>query len=219
MSPENTARVPAYSTMDGRMFLTGDDLGSRLLVDVAEGVQLLKAMVSEDSAEDLREVECEAIVLNHNRREHDIVDVRIRFPNGEDYIVLSKKELYRLEDEVKDRCYLQCAEEEIALLSGAYVDAWIYQGARLYTARYVQPALQEQAVVTYVPSADAIEAMSRNPNIKEKAVRELMLRNRSSLEERLAVSEVSGKTVSSWEDAALEGGNVGGYDEISDWEE
>lgn len=207
LTAENTVRKEACSTMQKDAFVTDADLGSRLLVDVGEGIQLLKVMVSSKVRTEEKEVECEAIILNDNRQEHDIVDVRIRFPNGEDYIVLAKKELLHVNEEVKDRCYLQCEEDEIALLSGAYVDALLYPGTCLYTAKYPVPALQEEPAVTYVPSADAIEAMKNNPNIVNKAAGELMMRNRKSLEERLADSQSDAGSAQIWERIAKEGGN------------
>lgn len=205
LNEENTRRVLVCASMAQENYLNESDLGARMLIDAQEGVQLLKSMTVMDCEEDgVREIECEAICLNDNRQEFDVVDVRLRYPNGEDYVVLAKKELYHVVDEIKDRCYLRCSEEEIARLSAAYVDTAFYEEACLYTAKYTNPELQEASVVTYLPTADAIEAMKENPNIVSEAVHELTIRNRIRLEERL--NEAYGEN-SAWENLARQAGN------------
>ncbi len=207
LDENNTRVVKAYSSMPEGEYLTAEDMGRCILIDAAEGVHLLKNMTaSSEEADPLREVECEAILLNENRQEHDVVDIRIRYPNGEDYIVLAKKELRHLSDEVRDRCYIRCEEEEIARLSASYVDAILYEGACLYTVRYLNPSLQEASVVTYIPTLGALEAMRNNPNIVSEASYELMLRNRIGLEERL--NGESGE-YASWQSLAEQAGNYG----------
>ncbi|HIU66129.1 MAG TPA: hypothetical protein IAC64_01335 [Candidatus Caccomorpha excrementavium] len=206
LDENNTRMVLAYSSMNQEEYLTAEDLGSCIVIDADEGVHLLKNMTAAgEGGETLREVECEAVLLNENRQEYDVVDIRIRYPNGEDYIVLAKKELLHLNDEVKDRCYIRCVEEEIARLSASYVDALLYEGTCLYTVRYPNPELQEASVVTYVPTPGALAAMRKNPNIAQKASYELMLQNRMELEERLNGDYEEAAGI--WQSLAMQAGN------------
>lgn len=166
-----------------------DCIGQIAIVDIPKGMPIMQNMCrsSEVEPED-REVECEIIKLSGNLIENDYVDVRLMLPNGEDYIVLAKKgvhELFRSEEEKEEVCYLWLSEEEILYYSAAVVDAYLYQGACLYTTKYIEPTLQEASIVTYVPSLGTLAMMKENPNLYELAVSQLKLDERKLLENRL----------------------------------
>ena len=69
----------------------------------------------------------------------DIVDVRIMFPNGTDYIVLAQKNVTNIEGETM---WLQLAEDERLLLNSAVVDSFLEQGTKLYATKYVDQDAQ-----------------------------------------------------------------------------
>jgi hypothetical protein len=170
-------------------YSTLDCIGKIAIVDIPKGMTLMQNMyrLPELSPDD-REVECEIISLSDNLIENDYVDLRLMLPNGEDYIVLAKKgvhNLYRSEDEQEEVCYLWLSEEEILYYSSAVVDAYLYQGACLYTTKYIEPTIQEASIVTFVPSLGTIEMMKENPNLYEIAVNKLKLEDRKLLENRL----------------------------------
>ena len=93
-----------------------------------------------------------------------MVDIRIRYPNGEDYIVLSGKKI-RLDNERFDKCYLQLDEREILMMSAAMYDTEVYRGTTLYTSRYLEPGIQTKSIVTYLPGAEMRELMIESPNV------------------------------------------------------
>lgn len=166
-----------------------DCIGQIAIVDIPKGMALMQNMYRLlEVAPGDREVECEIITLSDNLMENDYVDVRLMLPNGEDYIVLAKKgvhDLYRSEDEQEEVCYLWLSEEEILYYSAAVVDAYLYQGASLYTTKYIEPNIQEASLVTYVPSLGTIAMMKENPNLFDLAVTQLKLGERKLLENRL----------------------------------
>ena len=117
-------------------------------------------------------------------KDNDYVDVRVMFPNGEDYIVAAKKSLQNV-NILLNSCYLWLTEDENDLLSAAIVDANI-NGAKIYVNRYVRPEVQDANIVTYNPNADVIAAMQMNPNIVEEAANALSETARKDTEKRLS---------------------------------
>lgn len=166
-----------------------DCIGQVAIVDIPQGMTLMNNMYRmPDVQPGDREVECEIIALSDNLNENDYVDVRLMMPNGEDYILLAKKavhDLYTSEDGQDQVCYLWLSEEEILYYSAAVVDAYLYQGASLYTTKYIEPTIQEASYVTYVPSLGTITMMKENPNLFELALSKLRMEDRKLLENRL----------------------------------
>ena len=59
----------------------------------------------------------------------------VQFPSGQDYIILSKKKIDRLQ---YPAFWTTLSEQEILLLSSALVDAYLHN-ATLYALTYVEP--------------------------------------------------------------------------------
>ena len=92
ITEENTDRRIEYSSQPLETLITTEDMGKVLLVDIPAGAHLLTSMVTDYKiSTELRELEYIAIHLGSNVNKDDTVDIRINFPNGEDYIVNSKK--------------------------------------------------------------------------------------------------------------------------------
>lgn len=180
--------VSAVVSLEDTQFFSSVDLGSVALVNVPAGTLLTTSMISYEAPEDtLRQTEFDVIVLNSNMTNGDFADIRIRFPNGEDMVVLSKKMI----DNISLRnaiCYMDLNEEETQLISSAIVDASLY-GAILYTTAYIEPSIQEASVVTYQPSMDVLKVMLDNPNILEIAHKNLSALAREEMEKRLMAYE------------------------------
>lgn len=114
------------------------------------------------------------------------MDVRIRFPNGEDYIVLSKK----MVNDIKlntSTVWLSLDQKEMMTMSSATVDAYLRKGTKLYAVKYVQPQTQKAAVTTYPFNADVQKVMMADPNIVEKASIALAAQARMDLEARINI--------------------------------
>lgn len=158
------------------------DIGKTIAVDIQEGQQIMKNMLYEEREDGLKECELYVTEMSSNLVENDYVDIRILYPNGENYIVLSKKLLSDMSVE-NNFCRLLLNEEEQMQLSSATVDAYNY-GAVLYTTRYINDS-QDKAQGTYFPSMDVMIAMANDRNIDADNARELNLAARRALEERL----------------------------------
>lgn len=76
----------------------------------------------------------------------DLVDVRISFPNGEDYIVISHKEIINVDEK---GIVLRVNEEEILKMSSAQIDVNKYEGTKIYAVKYVSDS-QKPAISYYL---------------------------------------------------------------------
>ncbi len=144
---------------------------------------------------DLRNREMSFVQLPMSLEKGDSVDIRIQFPTGEDYILLSKKKVNAL---ARPTMSLTLNEQELLLLSSAIVDAYLHK-ASIYALTYVEPGIQDKAIPTYPANGQVMKLLSRDPNIVSKA--EKYLKSESSrelLEKSLnAVSEQNALTFAS----------------------
>lgn len=91
---------------------------------------------------DIRFTECFA--------DGEVLDVRIRYENGESYCVLKEKRI-RKEETEQECCRLFLTEEEQLLISAARYDVQVYEGAELYFVGLVEERLQEKECSEYLP--------------------------------------------------------------------
>lgn len=170
-------------------FITEDAVGKVAKLNIPASVPILSCMTTDEVKTGVSEVEVSYLNLNTNLAENDFVDIRIKFPNGEDYIVAAKKNVKYL-NLAAANCFFWLNEEELLSLSGAAVDATV-NGARLYVTKYVEPSTQAANIVTYQPSLDVIRLMASDPNIVNIAKRKLSAEARVNLEARLKLFQKS----------------------------
>lgn len=96
----------------------------------------------------------------------EYVDIRFLLSNGQDYIVVSHKEV---QDITEGTIWLQLSEEEILLMSNAIVEAYTSPASNLYVTKYVEPGTQGAASITYIPSNEVINLINQDANIVETA--------------------------------------------------
>lgn len=129
--------------------------------------------------DDLRIQEYNIITLPTQLTTGDIIDIRLRLPSGQDYIVLSHKEVeIPIANGVEslDCIWLNLSEIETLTMSNAIVEAYKIEGAKLYATKYVEAGNQEAAVQTYLPSQEVINLIKADSNIVEIAKNELASR-------------------------------------------
>lgn len=181
----NVVSQDIKSGLSSDIYITSEELGGKAVVDIPNGSAVEKNMVTDvEITTDTRDYEIAVANLMVNQENHDIVDIRIWFPDGSDYIVLSKKEIYNLAMGSSTFDSL-LNEEEILRLQSATVDG-LLNGGKIYTTRYVEPTLQEAATEFY-PVNEAVLALiqSGDPNILTRATETLNMSARMDLEARL----------------------------------
>lgn len=174
-----------FSSVPQDLYMSSDDIGKMCIIDISAGAPVMKCMLeNEQIPDDIREEEFNMFLLQSNLQKNDFVDIRICFPNGEDYIVASKKKIQNIE--LKTNTILTWLnEKEILTVNCAIVDAYLNKGTKLYIVKYVQPITQKEAIPTYPVNTDVLKVMKDNPNIIDKAGNELAAQIRLELEERL----------------------------------
>ena len=129
--------------------------------------------------DDVRRQEYNMFVLPMDLTTGDYVDVRLMLPSGQDYIVVSKKEVEIPligDEESENTVWMNLREDEILSLSSAIVDAARINGSKLYITKYAEAGLQNAAIPTYMVNRETAQLIQNNPDIIEKAKQELLSR-------------------------------------------
>lgn len=137
---------------------------------------------AEPTSADLRNREMAFVQLPGALKENDTVDIRIQFPTGQDFILLSKKKITQLKE---DTITVTLKEHEILSLSSAIVDAYLHK-ANIYALTYVEPGIQGEPVATYPVNQQVLNLIKRDPNIVKEAEKALSSASRTLLEQNLA---------------------------------
>ncbi len=162
--------------------------------DIPKGTIITKDLLEEvenQTTNDQRLQEYNMIVLPTKLAAEDYIDVRIQFPTGEDYVVVSKKKVVEADEKT---IWMKMNEDEILMLGNAIVEAYTIEGSKLYATTYTQAGLQDAAVPTYVVSKDVMSIIGTNPNIRSEARDGLYARYHD--QEQVQVRERIDKTLS-----------------------
>lgn len=153
ISEDNVRKEVHYTDWKVEEFISEKDFGKKLITDVSNGDCLLVDMVI-PVTESVREVFLSEIEIAQHLEAGNRVDIRIRYANAEDYVVLSDKCMVLYED-IKGMV-LRLTEEELLLLSSAIVDSSRYLGTRLYAVKYPEQEPMEVGRVTYIPNKEIL---------------------------------------------------------------
>lgn len=199
LKPEQLVSIPLTDTEHRlNMVQLEDAIGGKLRYAVGANTVLSPEMIDTGVivADDLRKHAYHFIEMTDALSSGDYVDIRIQFPNGADYIVLSKKRVLAcsLYDEVAqtdNSLWIEVSEEEILTLSSAVVDAYFNEQAKIYAIQYVSQD-QEKAIVTY-PENDIVHALiQEDPNVVDEAITHMEKRVRERVTMR--IKEYSSKS-------------------------
>lgn len=175
--------------------------------NIPKGTIITKELLEEienKTTNDQRLQEYNMIVLPTKLAADDYIDIRIQFPTGEDYIVVSKKKVVETDEKT---IWMNMNEDEILMLGNAIVEAYTTEGCKLYATTYIKAGLQEAAVPTYVVSKEVMSIIGTNPNIRSEARDGLYARYHD--QEQVQVRERIDKTLSPYigsQNSAVESG-------------
>jgi hypothetical protein len=161
-----------------------DLVGKVVKIDVGENTPIISSMVFDEgpTPRDLRLHEYNVIILPTKLQKGQYVDVRITFPTGEDFVVLSKKKVHDFEGTT---VWYDINESELLVMSSAIVDAYLH-GAKLYAITYVDPFMQDKAIPNYPANVKVMDLIQSDPNVLEKASEQLRAIARKALENNLS---------------------------------
>lgn len=129
--------------------------------------------------DDVRKQEYNMLVLPMDLATGDYIDIRLMLPTGQDYIVVSKKEVEipiigGVDSE--DTIWVNLSEDEILHMSCAIYDAYRVNGAKLYATKYTEAGMQNASTPTYPINESTSRLLESDPNIVERAMEELRAR-------------------------------------------
>lgn len=170
-------------------------IGKRVKCNFTKGMAVNQQCLyaGEDYSADTRIKEFDFIEINTLIQDGDYIDIRIVYPNGEDYIVAEHKQLLSVsiqepaEDPVRRNALtrLRVSEEEILRLASAYVDTMTYSGCKVYAISYLDH-FQESAEVNYPVNPHVFQllgwdenAIGYQPSGEEQQKRSALERNLS----------------------------------------
>ena len=188
-----------YSTLITDQYVTNpaDIVGRFCKIAVNPGTAITKNMVMDeeliDSARD-RDITLDRVTVG--TQAGDYIDIRITMPYGDDYIVLSHKRVYALnENTIK----LHLSELEWNIYQGALIDYYLNQqyGCTMYADRYVEPGLQQEAINFYAVPDNIAALLQKNPNIVDKVEAASLNEWRASIEQLLVIFRDEDDTVDS----------------------
>lgn len=157
---------------------TFDYVGYKSKIDLDAGTIISDNMLYEVELNDSERIqEYNMLQLPIQLDIGEFVDIRLLMSNGQDYIVVSHKEVI---DITGSTIWLQLSEEEILLMSNAIVESYISSASTLYVAKYVEPGTQNAATITYIPSAEVINLINQDSNIIQSAREELVSKYQNS---------------------------------------
>ncbi|MBH1940630.1 hypothetical protein I5677_06990 [Mobilitalea sibirica] len=199
ITKDNVDFRTVYASQPKETYIGSEGIGKVAILDIPAGTHIQKGMLTSNTiSSEFRELEYNVIHISSNIISDDTVDVRIFYPNGESYVVLSKKIVKGLIPE-SSTCYLWLDEEEHLRMSAAIVDAGLYPGSRLYVTKYIEPRIQEASIITYTPSLSILSLIEQNPNIVVRYSQELNKQVRKALENRLATNMENDVSAVEWE--------------------
>ena len=166
--------------------------GKRLKTDLPKGTMLQKAQLYEGDKlqTDQRYKDIEFVEMPEDLEVDDLVDIRIFFPSGEDYVVAGHKSIehvWETEDGEKTGFRIQVDEDEILHLAAAYVDAYNYENTRIYAVKYLDAT--QESEVTYPLNQAVFDLLSWDPNVVDLHYDEKNADRRKQLEENLKKGE------------------------------
>ena len=128
-----------------------------------------------EELEDIREVFLAQVEMSDYLQAGDKVDIRIRYFNAKDYIVLSGKKLVKCE--AGRGIVLLLAEEEILSVSSAIADCENYENTKLYAVEYPEEVDGHGGSANYISNIEILAMLGKETTEGERRI---------ALEQRLA---------------------------------
>ncbi len=145
-----------------------DIVGKFYKVNISNGTPLTKDMFMDKELDDTsRSLDISADTFPIGLAVGDYVDLRLLYPKGEDYIVLSHLRVNEINSDTI-KCILD--EQQILFYDSAVVENFLNKskGSATYFIKYTEPGIQEPAKVTYSVPQSIMNLLDSNPNIAKE---------------------------------------------------
>lgn len=158
-------KIPESCVQSNYILDKYDVIGKFYKVDLNNGTPLTKDMFMDSELDNTtRELDLTADVFPVGVKVGDYLDLRLLYPKGEDYIVLSHLRVNEINGDT-----IKCAldEQQILFYDSATVENFLNKskGSMTYFAKYTEPGIQEPAKITYSVPQSIMNLLESNPNI------------------------------------------------------
>ena len=184
LSREHFKSVKIHSGEKGLSTVkTVELLGKVLKQDMKKGMIITETAVYNGSpiTDDLRVFYADFIEGMDKVLEDEFFDIRIVFPNGEDYVLAAGKSIEKKTD---TGAYIKVDERELMYISGARVDMNVYKGTKIYACTYISMD-QKIPYINYPVNNYIFKLSNWSPNLLEEITKEDYLEKRKILEDNL----------------------------------
>ena len=135
-----TVRIHNNTVPSGAVMSAGSLVGKVAKYNIVRNATAVSSMVSDKIiGQDVRIQEINAINLPIDLAVNDFIDIRIMYPSGVEYIVLTQKQVMKISGTT---IWMDMSEEDTLLLNSAIVDSYLTEGTKLYAVRYTDPTTQ-----------------------------------------------------------------------------
>lgn len=130
-------------------------------INLKEGTVLSASLLysGEGIVSSTRLVEYNMLTLPSSLSVGDYIDVRFTMPSGQNYIVLSKKQVKNIQDTT---ITLYLTEDEILMMSSAIIESYVMKASKLEAIQYIQAGIQESSTPTYAVNSDVYQLIMAN---------------------------------------------------------
>lgn len=172
INADDLEEIPFPESSMNELYITNpaNAIGKFYRIDIHPGTPLTEDdLMSETIDDTLREIDISLDSWATGLKVGDYLDVRITYPKGEDYIVLSHKRIYDINGTTVK---IKMSEREIHFFGAALIDKFVNAsyGATIYGAKYTDPGIQRPAEVYYSVPENILSIIANNPNIVDKVV-------------------------------------------------
>lgn len=196
---EDIVELTTYSSMITDQYVqdTTSIIGKYFKIGINPGTPILNNMIMEeelDATSRIHDIVLDSLTVGADVG--DYIDIRIRMPYGDDYIVISHKRIYAVNDST---IQVRFTELEWNTYLGAMVDYFLNvdYGCTIYGTKYIEPGLQPDAVEFYAVPTNIAALLQKNPNIIDKEEAASLNSWRASLEDILVIFRTDEDTVAS----------------------
>ena len=159
-----------------------DVYGRAVKNNVSENTVLLDSLLYEKNSiekkdERTEEISDSFVQIPTDLNANDYIDIRIQYPDGQDYTVIVGKKVDSLgvdsEGNVTSKSFfVKLTEEERMVYTSALVESFIQPGTRLYATRYINAATQlfKETIEDYVAKYESGEQLAVKLKNDERAI-------------------------------------------------
>ena len=152
-------------------------VGMTAKYNISAKVPITSSMIGDEIlSSDIRIQEINTVLMPSNLVEGDTIDIRLMYPSGTDYIVVSQKQVSKI---YESTFWIFLSEDERLLLNSAIADSYLNSGSKLYATVYADSDAQvkssfdvESETLGYI--SEQIEDELKNIKSAEEAANIIM---------------------------------------------